>query len=99
MIIEIAIIMLYVCILGLAIACHINVSKAVKEVDHILEVVARMSKVLTEHEQKFESLTVNEPRVTDEEEKKEQKADNDYNEGMNNIFGYSVNTGIKVGDD
>ena len=100
MIIQIAIVVLYLVVLAIAISCHIHVSRAVKEIEHILDHNARITKVLAEHEQKFDALTVNEPKDDiDDLDKKEKKADNDYNEGMNNIFGYSVNTGIKVGDE
>jgi len=97
----IATIILYLLLLGVAILCYISFSKCFRDIEGILDYTARTSRVLAEHEQKFETLEANAPTeiIPTEDDKKERKADLDYNEGMNNIFGYSVNSGIKVGDD
>lgn len=71
-----------------------------KEIDRLFDLTARMSEVMAEHQEQIELLAINtEPDVEERETKDEQKnLDERYNEGMDNIFGYSVNTGIRMVD-
>lgn len=99
---EVVIVVL--CVVNIAIICiGIHITKGLnKDIDNLYEDIAKMTIKLKDHTEQIQLLGINtEPEESENEESKseEQKTlDDRYNEGMDNIFGYTVNTGIRAGD-
>lgn len=93
-------ILVLICGIVLARKC----SAMAEDIKQLYDLNTRMSKVIAEHHEQIELLGINtepeEYEIENEEENQtremQKNLDDKYNEGMDNIFGYTVNVGLRV---
>lgn len=95
----------FIAILLAALVAFYLIHSLNKQMNHAYDVLARLTMVTERHESEISSLrgeikilalNTETDEAKDVFDKKQKDQDDLYNEGMSNIFGYSVKTGIEV---